>query len=242
MQARRPSPAVALSLMALFVSLGGTATAAKLLVTSRDIKDGTIRMVDLSRPTRAELRVATRAAAVTNAAGGPPLRASTEPLAGALLALDPRGKLETSVLPNVAARVYSSVDQTAVTQAPFGPVKLLTFDRESFDTAGLFDPAHPTRLTAPIAGIYLITTSVSWTPHLTEGINRAVYVSVNGSVISVDQRPPAGETRQTVTTIYRLQPGDDVEVGFGHDAYPSGTANAVGDYAPSLAMAWIAPG
>jgi hypothetical protein len=94
------------------------------------------------------------------------------------------------------------------------PVKLLTFDRVSFDTAHLFDPTHPTRLR----------------------------VYVNGHAVSVDRRPPVEETRQVITTLYRLSAGDEVEVGVAQDEAASLDANAVGDYAPSLAIAWIAPG
>jgi hypothetical protein len=146
-------------------------------------------------------------------------------------------------MPDIAARVYSSHDQLTHIQIAFGPVYQLTFDSVSFDTAHMFDPARPTALVAPVAGIYLITTSVSWAVQdvSLSGVNRAVYVEVNGHVIAVDQRPPAAETRQVVTTIYRLNAGDAVQVGIGQDAGDL-TANAVGDYAPSLAMAWIAPG
>ena len=60
--------------------------------------------------------------------------------------------------------------------------------------------------------------------------------------MSVDRRPPAEETRQVITTLYRLSAGDEVEVGVAQDEAASLDANAVGDYAPSLAIAWIAPG
>jgi len=60
-------------------------------------------------------------------------------------------------------------------------------------------------------------------------------------MIAVDQRPPAEETRQVVTTVYRLDAGDTTGIGVGQDAGDL-TANAVGDYAPALAMVWIAPG
>src|SRR2546423_13037917 len=107
--------------------------------------------------------------------------------------------------PNIAARVYSSQDQPTTLQIAGGPVQQLTFDRVSFDTHHLFDPAQPSRLTAPVAGVYLITTSVSWAVEESSryGVNRAVYVSVDDHVIAVDQRPPADETRQGVTTVYR---------------------------------------
>jgi hypothetical protein len=59
---RRPSPALIVAVIALIVALSGTAvaepviTAAKKLVTSRDIRDGTIKTVDLSPKARRQLR------------------------------------------------------------------------------------------------------------------------------------------------------------------------------------------
>jgi hypothetical protein len=38
--ARRPSPSLIVAMLALLVSLGGTATAAHLLITSKDIQTG----------------------------------------------------------------------------------------------------------------------------------------------------------------------------------------------------------
>ena len=150
----------------------------------------------------------------------------------------------TTKAPNIAARVFSAHDQLTHIQIAYGPVQRLTFDQVSFDTAHMFDPGRPTQLKAPVAGIYLITTNVSWAveSNRLNGFNRAIVLYVNGDhAIAVDQRPPAEETRHVVTTIYRLNAGDTVEVGLGQDAGDL-TANAVGDYAPSLAMAWIAPG
>ena len=254
----RPT-ALPVALLALFLSLFGTATAAKLLITSKDIKNGTIRLVDLNKHTQRQLtahaRSATRAdvANVANSADssfstydlatGNSLQASSSPTAGDLLPLSADGRFPGSVMPDVAARIYNSTDEPIPLQISGGPVKLLTFDRVSFDTAHLFDPSHPTRLKAPLAGVYLINANVSWqiaTPPA--GRNRAVVVYVNGNAVSVDQRPPAEETRQVVTTVYRLNAGDEVEVGVGQDEANSLKADAVGDYAPSLAMAWIAAG
>ena len=252
-QRRRPSPALVIATLALLVSLGGTATAAHLLITSKDIQDGTIRLVDLSAATKASLHAhamvaneaghADRAGALDDATSFQAISASRKPTPGALLPLNGDGRMPTSVMPDIAARVYSTRDQVTHIQIPFGPIYQLSFDAVSFDTAHMFDPTRPNALVAPTAGIYLITANVSWAVENTSlsGVNRAVYVSVNGNVIAVDQRPPAAETRQIVTTIYRLNAGDAVQVGVGQDAGDL-TANAVGDYAPSLAMAWIAPG
>jgi hypothetical protein len=255
----RPSPALVVGMLALVVSLGGTATAAQLLVTSHDIKDGTIRLVDISRQTRTSLQAHARtaghaasAAALTDASSAAQIKASSAPRAGELLPLNRTGVFPESAVPldstkkapNIAARVFSSHDQLTHIQIAYGPVQRLTFDRISFDTAHMFDPDRPTQLEAPVAGIYLITTNVSWAveSNRLNGFNRAIVIYVDGDhAIAVDQRPPAEETRHVVTTIYRLNAGDTVEVGLGQDAGDL-TANAVGDYAPSLAMAWIAPG
>ena len=245
----RPSPAMIVALIALLMSLGGTATAAKVLIDGKNIKNGTIAASKLTKKARHQLTararragVADRADSVTDEATGNTFSASSRPTAGELLALSADGQFPTSVMPNVAARIYNSTDEPVPLQIPNGPVTRLTFDRISFDTAHLFDAAHPTRLRAPVAGVYLINANVSWQVAATYGLNRAVVVYVNGHAISVDQRPPAQETRQVVTTLYRLNAGDEVEVGVGQDEASVLYADAVGDYAPSLGMALIAAG
>jgi hypothetical protein len=253
----RPSPALIVALLALFVALGGTAAAAKVLITSRDIKDGAIRLVDINKQTRKQLsRHATEAdtAQVATFAdqanvlddsaspGGDGLQASSAPRPNTLLALGGDARIPRAAMPNFAARIYSSQDQSSPLQIAGAPVKRVSFDSVSFDTAGMFKPSDPTRLTAPVDGIYLITTSISWEVSGTSGLNRAVYVYVDGHAVAVDQRPPAEETREVVTTVYKLKAGDYVEVGAAQDEAMSLTVNAVGDYAPSLSLVWIAPG
>ena len=53
------SPAMVLALLALVVALSGTATAAGVLVTGKQIKDGTIQTVDISKRAQAQLSRAT---------------------------------------------------------------------------------------------------------------------------------------------------------------------------------------
>lgn len=255
--ARRPSPALYVALLALFIALGGTAAAAKVLITSREIKDGTIRLIDINKQTRKQLsrhaseadtaqvaEFADQANALDDSAspGGDGIRASSAPRPNMLLPLGGDARIPRGAMPNVAARVYSSHDESSPLQIAGAPVKRVSFDSVSFDTAGMFKPSDPTRLTAPVDGIYLITTSISWQISGTSGLNRAVYVYVDNHAVAVDQRPPAEETRQVVTTVYRLNAGDYVEVGAAQDEAMSLTVNAVGDYAPSLSLVWIAPG
>lgn len=249
---RRPSASLSVATLALLFSLGGTAVAADGLITSRDIKNGTIRLVDLSAATKGSLHAQSRhanfadnavqASALHDASSSALIEASRAPTPGMLVPLDRLGRLPSSVIPTVAARVYSSLDEPNPAQVVGAPVQRLTFDRVSFDTGGIFDPRRPTDLTAPISGIYEITTNVAWTAQQNSrvGVNRAVYISVNGRDIAADQRPPSDATLQTVTTIYKLNAGDSVQVGIGQDG-GSMVANAVGDYAPSLAIALLGP-
>jgi hypothetical protein len=224
---KRLSPSMIVAIVALLVALGGGAIAASTLpinsVGTRQIINHSIKRIDLGTPLPR----------------GPRGRTG---LRGAQGPTGPQGLPVPTGVVNVAARVYNSSDESLPIQIAGAPVKLLRFDRVSFDTAGLFNKSHPTRLRAPIAGVYLINANVSWEVSPIEGVNRAVYVYVNGHAVSIDQRPPADETRQVVSTLYRLKVGDVVELGAAHDGPPSLNANAVGDYAPSLAMAWIAPG
>ncbi len=53
---RKLSPAMVLSMLALAVALTGTATAAGVLVTSKQIKNGTIQTVDISKSAQAEMK------------------------------------------------------------------------------------------------------------------------------------------------------------------------------------------
>jgi hypothetical protein len=238
------------AMLALLVSLGGTATAAELLITSRDIKDGTIQLVDLSSRTQVSLHAhaktaarADQAQALKDHASRRLIVASETPTPGMLLPLNRQGRLPVSVLPTIAARVYSSTDETSPIQIVGDPVQRLRFNSVSFDTDHIFDPLRPTDLTAPVSGVYVITTNVAWTlqPNVRVGVNRAVSVFVNDRIVAADQRPPSDATLQTVTTLYKLEAGDVVQVGIGHDA-PTLTAQALPDYAPSLAIALIAPG
>ena len=67
---RRPSPAMVIAIIALVFALAGTATAAKFLITSsRQIKNGVIQTVDLSRSARRALKGAKGPAGPIGATG-----------------------------------------------------------------------------------------------------------------------------------------------------------------------------
>jgi hypothetical protein len=109
-----------------------------------------------------------------------------------------------------AARVYAtasiSVGNTAVDAVPFAA--------ESFDNAGIHDPASPTRLRAPVTGVYQLSGGVIW-PFDGSGFDRSIEVVLNGTtpVAFMNQNTLAADNTDTaISTTTRLQAGDYVEV------------------------------
>ena len=70
----RLSPATVIALLALFVALGGTAGAAAVLVTSAQIKNGTIQVADISAKAQQKLRGERRGPQGRCRAAGRPVR------------------------------------------------------------------------------------------------------------------------------------------------------------------------
>jgi hypothetical protein len=72
LRVRRPSPALVVAFLALFVAVGGTAAAAGVLITSsKQIKAGAIDASDLSAKARGQLKGATGPAGPAGATGNP---------------------------------------------------------------------------------------------------------------------------------------------------------------------------
>src|SRR5262249_52155568 len=95
----RPSPAMAVAMLALLVSLGGSAAAAHVLITSQDIKDGTIRLVDISPGAKNSLHahatnadIADEAFALNDASSFKLIGAATTPTAGKRRRLGSQGR------------------------------------------------------------------------------------------------------------------------------------------------------
>jgi hypothetical protein len=71
MQSRRPSPALVVSIIALVVACAGTAVAATLITSSSQIKNGTIRGVDLKKGTITKTQLSSSVlAGVTSGSSG----------------------------------------------------------------------------------------------------------------------------------------------------------------------------
>jgi hypothetical protein len=249
---RRPSPAMCVALIALFVALGGTGYAAMNLprdsVGTAQLKDGAVTRSKISARARRALRGrrGTKGPAGPRGATGP-VGPATGPAGGALAGSYPNpslaaGAVHPGNLGGVpTARLTNSADQPWPNQLVVTPV---SFDTELFDNAGMHDAAHPTRLTAPIDGIYLIGASATFGPGATS--SRAINLVENGTTTLSRAFDFYSDTDylpvETVTTT-KLRAGDYVESDAARTS-ASGSISIVSSgpqFSPAFWMTWIAP-
>jgi hypothetical protein len=123
------------------------------------------------------------------------------------------------------------------------------FDSEVFDTAGLFDPASPQVLEAPIAGLYLLTASVRWDSNATGTRFATFNVSPSFNYVAPDWRNAAtgtASTDQEISSLVALQANQMVRLrvyqtsGAPLDLLWRGDPDSNAE-APVLTMHWVGP-
>src|SRR4051794_37402927 len=116
MRKLRPSPAMTVALLALFVSLCGSAVAAKGLITGAQIKDHSIATVDLSRVAVARLHGAAGAPGAAGVAGpsGPAGAAGGVGPTGPRGPVGPRGGFDVTKVTEVEGPARSVGAKAAV--------------------------------------------------------------------------------------------------------------------------------
>jgi hypothetical protein len=147
------------------------------------------------------------------------------------------------------------VEKTAAQSIPsnIAVFNTLTFESEVYDTAGLFDPATPDRLTAPIAGVYAIDAAVRWSANALGTrfagicINAVGACGVNSNVAvsqyATNDDPGIGTlrlTQQSVSTQVKLAAGGVVQLIVTQNS--GGALNVDGLPATNLAMTWVGSG
>jgi hypothetical protein len=115
----------------------------------------------------------------------------------------------------------------------------------TFDTDHLYNPAFPTRLSAPVAGFYLIIADVGWQTQndLTNaGHNRACELieSTNGPLARA-QQAPSTDTWLSMSTIVPFGAGDYVYLNCNHDNPTALAITHANDAWTTLSMVWLAP-
>lgn len=87
----------------------------------------------------------------------------------------------------------------------------LTFDTEDWDEGALRAAGTPTRLTAPITGLYLISGWGFWESNSTGERYMDVLLN-NTTLLRADRRTATTNSEQGVDVLYRLVAGDYVEL------------------------------
>jgi hypothetical protein len=154
------------------------------------------------------------------------------------------GALSLNLATVPAARVFSTSPLDVDNEGDEPGRQFAAFDGESFDTAGLHDSTNPTRLTAPVDGIYVIVGNVEWC-NSSEGFRQVtVMLGQNGFMAQsrIDAVAQDGlHTSQSVSAILGLASGDYVQLDLQQGS--SGNLCTLGttEGNPSLSMAWIGP-
>lgn len=179
------------------------------------------------------------------------ITASATPLAGALLPLGANATFPESVLPldsttkgpRFVARIYRNSDLAVPAGLPAGID--VPFEAASIDAGHLYDPASPTRLTAPVAGYYLVVADVGWETQndLTNaGHSRACeLIESSRGPLARAQQAPSVDTWLSLSTITSFSPGDYVYLNCNHDNPTQLAISHAKDAYTTLSMIWLAP-
>jgi hypothetical protein len=254
----RPSPAMIVACVALFVALGGVGYAAATIgsaqiknnsVQGKDIKNSTItgRDVKNSSLTGSDIK--------NSSLAGRDVK--NDSLSGSDILESSLGKVPAASSADnaLSANSAKTVDDGAITPAKISGIPAvrasndsgqsiagdspvtLAFTAETFDGANMHsNTVNNTRLTAPIAGIYSVTANVGWNSNNTG--RRVIQLRKNGVDFLFDTKQATqGDTSfQSLTDLVQLAKGDFVEVAANQNS-----GAALGTFLNKFALNWVGP-
>jgi hypothetical protein len=140
------------------------------------------------------------------------------------------------------------VRDTVLTLVDSNATAVLSYNAIDFNVGAVFDPAKPTRMTAPVAGRYLIVATTRWESDV-DG-RRTIALEVNGNAAQIARSNVSGywqggvvplSPEQSVQAVYRLKAGDYVEVWAYQDTGSTLNLITAVDNGVTFTMQWIAP-
>jgi hypothetical protein len=152
------------------------------------------------------------------------------------------GTREHGVVPAVRVWRNAGMHPSSLSDMPAIP-----WNREIFDTAGMWSPDAPTRITAPVAGLYQVSAIVQVADkgELDQRWIDVVLRYNGGTPVFYKQSPQGQGLAQNfaeVSTLVRLRAGDWLDLGLSASGSGDSVVESRNQAYPTLSAHWIGPG
>ncbi len=139
----------------------------------------------------------------------------------------------------------AGVGSAARTTVPPGADVALGFSTVRFNNGGVFSTAAPTRLTAPVTGVYEVSVNVAWGNVIpADNTARRLDIRRNGTAVAQVIRTDTSQNVRvvsSVTTIIRLAAGEFVEVVVSQGSTGPVDVVPLGEISPEFQLQFLSP-